>query len=64
MSDGVIEAKNSQGEMFGFDRVEETVKAAPAQGAALIQEHIRGEVMDFVGNTELSDDLTLVVIQV
>jgi serine phosphatase RsbU (regulator of sigma subunit) len=64
MSDGVIEAKNSRGHMLGFEHIEEIVKSAPALDAALIQEHIQGEVMDFVGNAELSDDLTLAVIQV
>ncbi len=63
-SDGAVEANNDAHEMLGFDRLEEIVKTGPRSGAAIMMEHIQGEVMDFVGNTPLHDDITIVVVQV
>jgi PAS domain S-box-containing protein len=63
-SDGVVEANNALGEMFGFDRFEEAVASGPTAGAEAMLEHLKTAVAAFVGKTEPHDDLTIVVVQV
>jgi serine phosphatase RsbU (regulator of sigma subunit) len=63
-SDGVVEANNELGEMFGFDRFEEAVATGPNTGAEAMLEHLKAAVAAFVGKTEPHDDLTIVVVQV
>jgi len=64
MSDGVIEAMNSHRELFGFDRIEETVRASQAINADAMLQEIKQAVLTFVGQAEPHDDLTIVVIGV
>jgi serine phosphatase RsbU (regulator of sigma subunit)/CheY-like chemotaxis protein len=63
-SDGVIEAVNTDGEMFGFERLEQAVKNGPATSAEAMLNHLKGEVAAFMGRTEPRDDITMVVVQV
>lgn len=63
-SDGVIEANNAAGDMFGFERLEQAVRAGPQIGAAAMLTYLRMTVEAFVGDTEPHDDITIVVIQV
>ena len=63
-SDGVVEANNGLGEMFGFDRLEQAVAAGPSTSAEAMLEHLKAAVAAFVGTTEPHDDLTIVVVQV
>jgi serine phosphatase RsbU (regulator of sigma subunit) len=63
-SDGIIEAHNGQGEMFGFERMEETVLNGPQSNADAMLHHIREQVQQFVQEQEAHDDLTLIVVTV
>lgn len=63
-SDGVVEAKNTYGEMFGFERLEEAIKSGPHTSAAGMMTHLWLMIDTFVGKTEPHDDLTIVVVQV
>ncbi len=63
-SDGVVEASNAVGDMFGFERLEQAVKTGPQIGAAAMLTYLRMTIESFVGDTELHDDITIVVIQV
>ncbi|HXW00932.1 MAG TPA: SpoIIE family protein phosphatase [Anaerolineae bacterium] len=63
-SDGVVEANNKVGEMFGFDRLEQAVATGPSTSAEAMLEHLKAAVAAFVGTTEPHDDLTIVVVQV
>ena len=63
-SDGVVEAKNATGEIFGFERLEYAVVAGPATSAEAMVTHLQTAVVTFVGDTEPHDDLTMVVLQV
>jgi PAS domain S-box-containing protein len=63
-SDGLVEAMRATGEMFGFDRLEQAVVAGPTTNAEAMLAHLQAEVIDFIGQTELHDDLTIVVLQV
>jgi sigma-B regulation protein RsbU (phosphoserine phosphatase) len=63
-SDGVVEATNGAGELFGFERLEQAVAAGPTTSAEAMLTHLQAEVATFVGDTEPYDDLTIVVVQI
>lgn len=63
-SDGVVEAKNTAGDLFGFERLERAVRTGPQGSARMLLAHLRAELEKFVGPTEPHDDLTIVVAQV
>ncbi len=63
-SDGVVEAHNGSRQLFGFDRLEQTVAAGPTTSAAAMLAHIRQAVARFVGDTVPHDDITIVVMRV
>jgi serine phosphatase RsbU (regulator of sigma subunit)/anti-sigma regulatory factor (Ser/Thr protein kinase) len=61
-SDGLVEAHNSQGEMFGFPRLR-TMACGLGSGAGLI-EHLRGALAEFAGpGWEQEDDVTIVTLE-
>ncbi len=62
-SDGVIEAQNAQGELFGFARLESAVQAGPTHSSAAMLSHLRRTLETFGGETDLADDMTLVVVR-
>jgi serine phosphatase RsbU (regulator of sigma subunit) len=64
ISDGIIEARNAEGELYGFERLEAAVAAGPMASAEAMLQHLKIEVEAFVGSTEPHDDLTMVVVQV
>ena len=63
-SDGICEANNIHNNLFGFDRLEKSIKSGPISSANALLSHIRYAVMAFVGEAEPHDDMTIVVIQV
>lgn len=64
MSDGIIEATNATGEMFGFERMEACVRASPATNAEALVQCLCNAVNDFMGGKEPHDDITIVVARV
>ena len=63
-TDGLIEALNTEEEMYGTDRLKESVSRIPDSfGAEATVQHIVNDVRDFVGEAEQYDDLTIVVIK-
>jgi serine phosphatase RsbU (regulator of sigma subunit) len=64
ISDGLLEEHNPQREIFGFDRLNTTILAADAQDPQRALEQIWQTVETFRGETEQSDDITLVVVQI
>jgi PAS domain S-box-containing protein len=63
-SDGVIEATTFTDDMFGFERLEAAIIAAPTTDAQTMLNHLKTELAAFVGNAEPYDDVTIVVLQV
>jgi serine phosphatase RsbU (regulator of sigma subunit) len=63
-SDGVVEAMNLSGEILGFERLEQLVASGPQTSAEAMLNHLRAAVLAFVGEAELHDDLTIVIVQV
>jgi serine phosphatase RsbU (regulator of sigma subunit) len=61
-SDGIVEAMDAQGEMYGFDRLVESVATADCQDARSMMGCVLDNVNRFVDNAEIHDDLTMVVV--
>jgi adenylate cyclase len=64
ITDGVTEAMNAAGEMYGQKRLRavlERLRDAPSVG--YVGEAVRGDVAAFVGAAEPADDLTLLVLR-
>ena len=57
-TDGVTEANNSRGDMFGEDRLLEALNEAKDLSVEEIDDRVRTRVSEFVGDTEQSDDIT------
>ena len=62
ITDGITEAMNSAGELYGSERLALLLKSAP-QGAKAIVAALRNDVRRFVGDTEAADDLTLLALR-
>ena len=63
-SDGISDAENSDGEMFGDDRLKAVVKKCNNKPASKIADSILAEVSKFQGGREHFDDETVVVLKV
>ncbi len=64
MSDGLTDAHNEAGEMWGQERVAELVRAHPEASARWLAELILAAVGEFQGGAERFDDETVVVLKV
>lgn len=63
-SDGVVEATNATADLFGFDRLYETIAAGPTDSASAMLDHLRSGLSHFMGSAKPLDDVTIVVAQV
>jgi sigma-B regulation protein RsbU (phosphoserine phosphatase) len=61
-TDGVIEAVNSSGDVFGTDRIDVALASRPASAEHLIQAILR-EFTAFTAGVPVADDRTLVVVK-
>ncbi len=62
-TDGVTDARNRAGDLFGFDRLVGVVGASPAASAAEIVTGISSAVSAFEDGAPAEDDLTLLVLR-
>jgi predicted ATPase/serine/threonine protein kinase/serine phosphatase RsbU (regulator of sigma subunit) len=62
MTDGVVEATNVQGELFGFERCAAAIAAGPATSARAMLNHLLDAVATFADQAEMQDDVTAVVV--
>ena len=63
-TDGLIEALNPEEDMYGTERLKETVSQIPdSSTAAEAIQHLVDDVHSFVGEAEQYDDMTIVVIK-
>lgn len=63
-TDGVVEAMNSKKEMYGFERLKETLAQCDNLSSAGVRDRILQVLKDFSGTTEQHDDMTVVVVRV
>ena len=62
-TDGLWEACNTRGDMFGKARVREVLRRHAGEPAAMIRDRLVAALEDFRGRADLEDDVTLVVIK-
>ncbi len=62
-TDGIWEARNSQGELFGSDRFSELLRTHASHGAEAIYSAVMTAVEEFRGEEPQDDDVTLVVVK-
>jgi len=63
-TDGIVEAMNEAEELFGFERLLETLSGATDLTAVALLDHLKQSVDDFVGGAKQHDDLTVIVLGV
>ncbi|MFN2110205.1 MAG: SpoIIE family protein phosphatase, partial [Anaerolineae bacterium] len=63
-SDGIPEASNAEGELFGMERLSALVNTYPHLPAAELMQRIVSVVKTFVGDASPPDDITLLVLKV
>ena len=61
-TDGITEAFNAQDQMFGEQRLMETLKSVIGENAHIVISHLITKIADFRGNSPLSDDTTVLTI--
>ncbi|HEY4644640.1 MAG TPA: SpoIIE family protein phosphatase [Bacteroidota bacterium] len=62
-TDGITEARNPEGEEFGYERLLQVARDARAEPAESIKQHVLDEVYRFLGNDVVEDDVTLVILK-
>jgi len=63
-TDGIVEAMNAHGEMFGFDRLLEIVQGSKTMAAESLLNTIIDSVNLFAGSVAQHDDITVIVVSV
>lgn len=62
-SDGVTEAANKDGELFGEERLAQVLAARARESTAAILTAIRNAITEFTGSTRFSDDFTCIAVR-
>jgi sigma-B regulation protein RsbU (phosphoserine phosphatase) len=62
-TDGIREALNREGEMFGLDRLRQAIRKNVSKSAESIQKAIIDELSIFRGDAPQQDDMTVVVVK-
>ena len=62
-TDGLPEANNAKGKLFGTDRVLEVLNANPDASAGQLLDAMTKAVAEYVGKTEQFDDLTMMAVR-
>ena len=63
-TDGISEAMNPRGELFGEDRLRALLERDPTASADHVRERVLAEVRAFQGSAPQHDDMTMVVLRV
>ncbi|HXJ40370.1 MAG TPA: SpoIIE family protein phosphatase [Bryobacteraceae bacterium] len=62
-TDGVTEAFNAEGRMFGSGQLDEAIHARREARASEIVQHVFREVKEFAGSAQQSDDITVLALR-
>ena len=63
-TDGITEAQNADGEMFGQARLEAVLEASHASPARVLVDGIMKSLNEYRGQVELGDDVTLLAVRI
>lgn len=63
LSDGIVEARNSSDEEFGYDRIHKIVQNAAQKSSDEIIDDLFTGVYNYLGHDELEDDISLLVLK-
>jgi len=63
VSDGVVEAIGKSGEMFGFERLRQTIAAGPNGTPRAMLDHLVREVNVFSDEGAIQDDITIAILR-
>ena len=63
-TDGVWEASNAEGQMFGKERLVELIRGQAHKSAESISDSLRDELEVFRGPAKQEDDITFVIIKI
>ncbi len=63
-TDGIVEAKNTQMESFGMERLKKIFLETSFGSLEAVKEKIIHEILDFTGEKEQFDDITFVIIEI
>lgn len=62
-TDGIIEAENDQGVLYGLERLCEVVKQNWQRSASKIRQAVIDDVRSHIGKQKVYDDITLVAMK-
>jgi phosphoserine phosphatase RsbU/P len=62
-TDGIIELRNEQGQMFGADRLQQRLLTYQDLPAGRIKQNLRKEILDFHPSEHPPDDITMVILE-
>ncbi len=63
-TDGITEACNMEGELFGEERLNKAIQASAGLKAGEVMDHIKAATLAFCGGAPQADDMTLMVVKV
>ena len=63
LSDGLVEATDTGDQVFGFDRLEESLRRHAIRDVDGLRDGVLGDLKEFAGSRPLDDDLTVLVLQ-
>ncbi len=61
-SDGVVEARDLDDDLYGFSRLEEAIAAGPSSSPRAMLDHLKADLGAFISGQDPHDDVTLVVL--
>lgn len=62
-TDGITEAENEYGDMYGLDRLQQVIAGAWQQPAQGVLDAVLADVYSFIGERDVLDDITAVVVK-
>lgn len=62
-TDGITEARNHQGEFYGLDRLGQVIQQHWSKDVRTVQNGAIADLHNFIGDRELADDITLLVLK-
>ena len=63
-TDGLTEAHNSEGKLYGTEKLNELLNSAPDRGGKTLLHEIKRSVDEFAGDREQFDDITMMLINI